>query len=192
MPIVQTGVLVCMVMDKLLVRAPRAPPALPAPAQPLHAVPGSQVPRSAGLQLHTALPFPVIAPEPAPTHELMSHPAWPQSAPVPKEVTDAQGWAAPSCPAPWLRWWEACGPVVPHAPVLRADPDQLKAMHFPKKMGKHAFVPSTSSDKWDFGRWVSGGTGWRFGAVSGHVFFQQGKPWILRSPCCLSEVKMDS
>lgn len=56
--IVQMGVLVCMAMDKLPGRAPRAPSALTAPAQPLHALPGSQIPSSASLQLHTALPFP--------------------------------------------------------------------------------------------------------------------------------------
>lgn len=69
------GVLVCMVMEKLLGRAPGAPPAFTARAQPLHALPGSQVPSSAGLQLYTGLPFPVTPPEPAPTHQMMSWPS---------------------------------------------------------------------------------------------------------------------
>lgn len=52
------GVLVCMAMHKLPGRAPRAPSALTAPAQPLHALPGSQIPSSAGLQPCLSQPNP--------------------------------------------------------------------------------------------------------------------------------------
>lgn len=117
-------------------QGPRGPtsPHCPCPACPWES--GSQVPSqlvSSSTQLCLFQPQPM---------SWCPGPAWPHSVPVLKEATDAWGWAAPSCPAPWLGWRETCCPVVPHAPVLRTDPDQLKAMHFPIRWANMPFFPA--------------------------------------------------
>lgn len=91
------GGLLCRVMEKLLGRALRAPPALTAPAQPpqgfpthcLGPGPHFSPPRQGWSP--DPLPFPAMGPaEPAP--------AQPQPVLVPREVPDAQLCVAPSLP----------------------------------------------------------------------------------------------
>lgn len=95
----------------------------------------------------------------------------------------------PSCSAPRLGWWEICCPVVPLCFSAPRGPHSAESLCFPKRWANMSLFPAHLQTSGIFGRWVSGGTGWRFGVFSSHVFFQQGKLWFYAAPVVYLRLK---
>lgn len=141
-------VLVCMAMDKLLGR-PQGPcqPSLPSPSMGTW-VPGLQFSWFPALQSPA---FPSHSPQsqPSPWADVLAQPGLSLSLSRRKWPMPRAG-LPPSCPAPWLGWWEICCPVMPLCFSAQRRPHSAESCVLPKKMGKHIFAPSTPSDEWDF------------------------------------------
>lgn len=94
-------------------------------------------------------------PEPAPTHGLMSYPSLASACPCP-HPQGGDRCPGLGCPPPALLHGWAGGrpaaPWCPHAPLLRGDPVQLKAVCFLKRWANVPFFPAHLQTSGIFGR----------------------------------------